>query len=77
MKGDNLVNYVILFLVFSAVNIAVNLIFFNHKPSGTLRIDHSNPEKDVYRFEIDDIENLHKKKFIVLKIDNDADLSQK
>lgn len=47
------------------------------KKYGILKIDHSNPEKDVYRFEIDDIENLHKKKFIVLKIDNDADLSQK
>lgn len=76
MKGDNLVNYVILFLVFSAVNIAMNLIFFNHKPSGTLRIDHSNPEKDVYRIDIYDLDELSKKKEIVLKVDNNAHLSQ-
>ena len=43
--------------------------------SGVLRIDHSNPEKDVYRFEIDDIDNLSKKKHVVLKIDNNAKLS--
>lgn len=45
---------------------------------GVLRIDHSDPEKDLYRFEIDDIETLQEKKVraIVLKIDHDADLSQ-
>lgn len=47
------------------------------KKYGVLKIDHSNPEKDVYRFEIDNIENICKKKFIVLKIDNNADLSPK
>jgi len=45
--------------------------------AGTLRIDHSNPEKDVYRFEIDNLDRLSKKHRIVLKVDNNADLSQK
>lgn len=53
------------------------IINFCKKKYGVLKIDRSNPEKDVYRFEIDNIEKLRKKKFIVLKIDNDADLSQK
>lgn len=44
---------------------------------GTLRIDHSNPEKDVYRFDVDDLDKLSKKKRIILKVDNNADLSQK
>lgn len=44
--------------------------------SGTLRIDHSNPSKDVYRFDIDRFENLSKKR-VVLKVDHHADLSQK
>ena len=45
---------------------------------GTLRIDRSNPEKDVYRFDINgDIVNLPRKKRIVLRIDPNADLSQK
>ena len=55
-----------------------NLISISYlrKYCGILRIDHSNPEKDVYRFDIDDIDSLSNKKRIVLKIDNNADLSQ-
>lgn len=45
-------------------------------PNGVLRIDHSNPNKDTYRFEIPNLDILAKKKYIVLKIDNHADLSQ-
>lgn len=41
---------------------------------GVLRVDHSNPEKDVYRFEIDQIESLNKKSRVVLKIDHNATL---
>lgn len=51
-------------------------LIFPHKSSGTLKIDHSNPEKDVYRFEVDNLDKLNKKRKIVLKIDNNADLSQ-
>lgn len=49
---------------------------FPHKSSGILRIDHSNPEKDTYRFEIDNLDILNKKKKIILRVDNNADLSQ-
>lgn len=54
-------------------------ILFSHakKPSGTLRIDRSNPERDIYRFDVDDFDSLAKQKQIVLKVDNDADLSPK
>ena len=44
---------------------------------GVLRIDHNNSEKDLYRFEIDDLESLDTKTQIVLKIDHDADLTRK
>lgn len=57
--------------------IIANILRFEFKSFGVLRIDHSNPEKDVYRLEIDKLENLSSKKKIVLKIDNNADLSQK
>lgn len=52
---------------------------FHHlkKACGILRIDHSNPDKDTYRFEIDNLDELSKKKIIVLKVDNNADLSQR
>lgn len=43
---------------------------------GTLRIDRTNPEKDLYRFDIDDLDSLSKKKRIILKVDNNADFSQ-
>lgn len=44
---------------------------------GTLRIDHSDPKKDIYRIEIDNLDKLNKKYYVELKIDHNADLSQK
>lgn len=44
---------------------------------GVLRIDHSNPEKDIYRIDIKELDRLDKKKYVTLKVDNHADLSQK
>ena len=59
-------------------SIVSNIIFFiRYRTVGTLRIDHSDPVKDVYRIEIDDLDGLIKKKHVILKVDNNADLSQK
>ena len=44
---------------------------------GVLRIDHSNPAKDVYRIELDNLDAINRKKYVELKIDHDAHLSQK
>lgn len=44
---------------------------------GVLLIDSSNPDKDVYRFDVGNMNNLSKKKRVILKIENDVDLSQK
>ena len=53
-------------------------IFTRWTASGTLKIDHSDPDKDRYLFVIDgELDQLSKKKKIVLKVDNNADLSQK
>jgi hypothetical protein len=57
--------------------LASSIRYWRKRTSGTLRIDHSNPEKDIYRFEVNEIENLSRKKEIILKIDNNADLSPK
>lgn len=43
---------------------------------GTIKIDKSNPEKDLYKLEIKDLNTLPKKKCIVLKVDARAKLSQ-
>ena len=39
------------------------------KNDGILRIDQSNPEKDIYRLEIDNLDILPRKKKIVLKVE--------
>ena len=57
--------------IFSAILVKVRTSY------GTLKIDHSNSEKDIYRFDVDDLDGLSKKKHITLKVDNNADLSQK
>lgn len=58
--------------------VIASLFFLNPRTTfGVLRVDHSNPEKDVYRFEIDDLDRLRTKKKVILTIDHHADLSQK
>ena len=44
--------------------------------SGTLKIDCSNPEKDIYRIELDNLDVLSKKHRVVLKVDNNVKLTQ-
>ena len=57
--------------------VVIGVLLDRIRTAGTLRIDHSNPDKDVYRFEINDLDSLNKKKHIVLTIDHHADLSQR
>ena len=59
-------------------SIITNVLYLIRRASGTLKIDRSNPEKDVLRFEIDEkaLNELHKKTRLELKIDPNADLSQ-
>lgn len=61
-------------LVGSIVTIIFHQMFFT---SGTLRIDRTDPTKEVYRIELGDLSKLAKKNRITLKVDNNADLSQK
>ena len=43
---------------------------------GTLRIDRISSDKDVYRFEIDNLDKLSNRKYILMKVDPNADFSQ-
>ena len=45
------------------------------KIDGALKIDHSDSKKDVYRIEIGDLDILPHKKHIILKVENDVNLS--
>ena len=63
--------------IIAGIITAAMAVKFSKRSAGTLKIDHSNPDKDVYRFEIDDLDALSTKKKITLKVDNKADLSRK
>lgn len=71
-----MVYLILTYILGVATSVIINLIFFK-RTYGMLRIDRSNPEKDLYLIEIDDLEQLTKRKRITLKVDNHADLSQK
>lgn len=57
-------------------SVFVTCFYWHRKAVGTLYIDRSNPEKDVYQIAIDDLDKLSRKKRIVLYVDNNAHLSQ-
>lgn len=64
---------IVIYAIVSAIYDAIRYAW------GTLQIDHSNPVKDVYRFNIDEkyLDKMSKKQRVILKIDHNADLSQK
>lgn len=69
-----MVGFTIGAIVEAAVALVIRMI---RSGTGCLKIDHSNPEKDLYRLEIDgDLDKIAKKKEIILRVDNNADLSQ-
>lgn len=71
------IEYFVGFVIGCVVQAIVFCIFKAVSSSfGVLKIDHSNPEKDVYRIVLGDLDNLKKKKYVELKIDHNADLSQ-
>ena len=69
-------NYLILFACSFVSSIVTMVVMYLTSARGTLRIDHSNPEKDVYRIEINDLDALSRKKKVILDVDNSAILSQ-
>lgn len=65
--------YFVLGLVVGIVIMSIGIYYLT---VGTLRIDQISSDKDLYRFEIDDLDKLSAKQYIVLKVDPNADLSQ-
>ena len=41
---------------------------------GAIKIDHTNPDKDIYRLELKELDDLPKQKYIVLKVDNNDEI---
>lgn len=52
------------------------VLIFHHRitASGELLIDHTDPEKDIYRINVNNLDDLSKKKRVILKVDNNAKL---
>ena len=67
----------LIFVMGVIVGFFAALLVFLTASSGTIKIDHSNPAKDVYRLELKDLEGLPKKKRVLLKVNPNADLSQR
>ena len=67
---------VLLFLGGVAIGIIISMLLNFLKTSyGILKIDISDREKEMYRIGLDDLDDLKKKKRIMLKVDSNADLS--
>lgn len=47
----------------------VRWIFSRIKTLGTVHVNTSNPKKDVYTFEFNDLKDLETKRFVTLKVD--------
>lgn len=56
--------------------LVVSIFRLVHTATGQLMIDSSNKEKDVFRLNLDNLDDVYKKKVIELKIVRNADLSQ-
>ena len=69
-------DYLIIFASCFVSSIVTLILTHLTSAHGTLRIDHSNPEKDVYRIELDNLDALSRKKRVILDVDNSAVLSQ-
>lgn len=63
-------------LIGLGIGIILMLIILLRMLFGTIKIDQHNSKKDIYRIEIEDLDSLAKKKYILLKVDRNADFSQ-
>ena len=70
-------DFIIGLALFVAGAIFYRFIWLRLRKAGTLLIDRSNPEKDIFRFDVDNFDNLNKKKWVVLRVNGTANLTRK
>lgn len=69
------VNPVVLLLVGVIAGLAIGYILLRVTPKdGTLKIDKNDPDVNKYLIEFDDLDDIPKNKFLILKVDVNADL---
>lgn len=62
---------ILIFTLGLTIGMLINeLLLYLKKSSGVLQIDHSDPKKDLYKFCIDDLDILDKKKIVIIKIEH-------
>lgn len=67
-------SYLIFSLGIVVGTIMTRLILQVSSAKAVLRIDHSNPEKDIYRLDLDNVCSMNKKT-LLLKIDHNANFT--
>ena len=67
--------YFILVLGLIIGGVLVRIIHIRNTAVGVLLIDHSDPERDIYQINIENLDILSKKKQVLLKVNNTAKLT--
>lgn len=69
------VNPVVLLLVGVIAGLIIGYILLRVTPKdGVLKIDKNDPDVNKYLIEFDDLDDIPKNKFLILKVDANADL---
>lgn len=69
------VNPVVLLLVGVIAGLVIGYVLLRVTPKdGTLKIDKNDPDVNKYLIEFDDLDDIPKNKFLILKVDANADL---
>lgn len=69
------VNPVVLLLMGVIAGLIISYILLRVTPKdGVLKIDKNDPDVNKYLIEFDDLDDLPKNKFLILKVDANADL---
>lgn len=58
------------------VGVVISIIWSRAHACGTIEVDCSDPDKDVYRLVVDDLKSLTKKRWIVFKVNRNAHFSR-
>ena len=58
------------------VGIVISIVWSRTHVCGTIEVDCSDPDKDVYRLVVDDLKSLTKKRWIVFKVNRNAHFSR-
>ena len=58
------------------VGVVISIVWSRAHACGTIEVDCSDPDKDVYRLVVDDLKCLTKKRWIVFKVNRNAHFSR-